>query len=47
MLIMEALDGLDDTHEYCAVGHSGTGPEAELLLPWGSFALLFIVLPAA
>ena len=26
---------LEDKYDYCMVGHSGTGPEAERLVEWG------------
>ena len=35
LFFMMSLDGLDHEYEYSMVGHSGSGPEAELLVPWG------------
>ena len=32
-------DGLDNEYEYSMVGHSGSGPEAELLIPFAEPAL--------
>mmetsp|Transcript_29103 Transcript_29103/g.86552 ORF Transcript_29103/g.86552 Transcript_29103/m.86552 type:complete len:633 (+) Transcript_29103:1-1899(+) len=35
IFIMESFSGLEHKYDYSMVGHSGTGPEAELLVPWG------------
>ena len=35
LFIMEAFAGQEQKYAYSMVGHSGTGPEAERLVPWG------------
>ena len=35
VFLMEAFEGLDDQFEWSVVGHSGSGPEALRLIPWG------------
>ena len=35
VFIMEAFEGLEQQFHYCVVGHSGSGPEALKLIPWG------------
>lgn len=35
IFIFESFAGFEHKYEYSMVGHSGTGPEAELLVPWG------------
>eukprot|EP00434_Breviolum_minutum_P034880 symbB.v1.2.030877.t1/scaffold3524.1/size54796/2 len=35
IFIFESFAGLDHKYEYSMVGHSGSGPEAENLIPWG------------
>lgn len=35
IFIMESFLGLEHKYQYAIVGHSGSGPEAELFVPWG------------
>lgn len=35
IFLVESFAGLEQKYSYSMVGHSGTGPEAELLVPWG------------
>eukprot|EP00930_Biecheleria_cincta_P096896 TRINITY_DN88669_c0_g1_i1.p1 TRINITY_DN88669_c0_g1~~TRINITY_DN88669_c0_g1_i1.p1 ORF type:complete len:1490 (+),score=245.98 TRINITY_DN88669_c0_g1_i1:43-4470(+) len=35
IFIIESFAGLEHKYEYSIVGHSGTAPEAEMLVPWG------------
>mmetsp|Transcript_387 Transcript_387/g.961 ORF Transcript_387/g.961 Transcript_387/m.961 type:complete len:233 (-) Transcript_387:158-856(-) len=35
IFIVESFAGMEHKYQYSVVGHSGTGPEAELLVPWG------------
>ena len=35
VFIMEAFEGLEQQFKYAVVGHSGSGPEALKLIPWG------------